>query len=94
MAYQNANIFLGKGGDYYPFENPILSQWVRDCYTGDLLAVQAQAEKDPTLIEKRESVLRYSALFHVIAGARTINPAVKNFSAMNSRMTSKSGSFV
>jgi len=64
------------GGDYNPFDNPTLSQWVRDCYNGDLPAVKSQAEKDPTLIEKRESILRLSALFHVIAGARTIDPAL------------------
>jgi hypothetical protein len=82
------------GGDYNPFDNPTLSQWVRDCYNGDLPAVKAQAEKDPTLIEKRESILRLSALFHVIAGARTIDPALPIPREMKARITSKSGTFL
>ena len=68
------NFFSASGADYNPFQNPLISQWVRDCYNGDLRAIKSQVATDPTLLEKRESVLRLSGLFHVISGARTINP--------------------
>ena len=89
-------LFSASGGDYNPFENPTLSQWVRDCYNGNLPAVKAQVEKDSTVIEKRESVLRQSALFHVIAGARTIDPtaALPVPREMKARLTSTSGTIL
>jgi hypothetical protein len=83
--------FSASGADYNPFENPTLSQWVRDCYNGDLPAVKAHVEKDPTLIEKRESILRMSGLFHVISGAKTIDPAIPIPREMKARLTSESG---
>ena len=66
--------FSASRADYFPFQNMMLSQWVRDCYNGNLRAIKSQLATDPTLLEKRESVLRLSGLFHVISGARTINP--------------------
>lgn len=64
-----------EGGDYSPFENRTLSDWCRDCYNGDLIAVKKHLENDPSVLERRESVLRFSGIFHVVAGAKTLIPA-------------------
>ena len=77
--------------DYSPCRNQLLSDWVRDCYNGNLSAIRKHIEADPMIIEKRESVFRYSGLFHVIFGAVTINPTMSIPDEMKARVTDKTG---
>ena len=41
--------FSGEGADYNPFHNPRLSDWLRDCYNGNLKAVQAHLVRTVTI---------------------------------------------
>ena len=83
--------FTASSGDYNPFANPLLSEWVRDCYNGDLSAVKKQLEAEPTILEKRESVLRLSGLFHIIAGARTVKSTMLIPDELKARVSDETG---
>ena len=55
----------------YNYSN--LSDFGKACYKGNLSVVQMHVENEediPSLIEKRETLLRMSAIFHPIVGAR------------------------
>merc|ERR1711953_1170747 len=66
------------GMDYVPHE-PIfhyLSSWLKVIYSGDYNSMMKMLEnKSPTeikkMINRRESLMNNSAVFHVIVGART-----------------------
>jgi hypothetical protein len=64
---------------------------VRDCYNGDLCAVKKHLEAEPTILEKRESVLRLSGLFHVIAGARTVKSSMMIPDELKARVSDETG---
>jgi len=66
----------GNGMDYNP-ANQHLSDWMRSLYNGDYSAVMNKInETDPenlaNLVEKRESLLNVSGIFHVVIGARSL----------------------
>ena len=70
--------FLATGGDYHPFSSPLMSQWSRDCYKGDLEEVKKHLRVDPCIIDRRESILNVNGLFHTIYGARTLAPGFRS----------------
>jgi hypothetical protein len=65
----NTYFCLGQGGDYFP-ESPHLSEWMKDCYSGDIAKVKAHLKCQPKLLDRRESLLRCNGLLHVILGSR------------------------
>merc|ERR1719187_1030660 len=54
-----------------------LSDWMKNLFKGDLAAMTKEIEKTSEkdlkkLLERRESLLNVSAIFHVVIGARTL----------------------
>lgn len=68
------------GFDYNPDNNGSLTDWCRACYYGDLDKVRkyiagiVTEEDRKQLLERRESMIRFCGIFHVICGAR-MNPS-------------------
>ena len=65
---------IAKGMDYDQAKNHNLSNWSKVCYHGDYDAVKhlisgRSAEEKWHLIETKESLMRFSSLFHVVKGA-------------------------
>lgn len=72
------------GFDYNPESNyPQLSEWCKACFFADLDKVQryisgiVSDDDRLKLLERRESMIRFCAIFHVICGAR-VNPSQKH----------------
>ena len=66
---------LNTGDDYSPMTNENLSQWCKDCYNGDTEKVEERLDSNEGLklwLDYRESSLRFSGLFHVVAGATSL----------------------
>jgi hypothetical protein len=57
------------GADHDPFENPPMSKWSEYCFMSNLGKIKSCLKEDPTLLDRRESYLRYNGLLHVIFGA-------------------------
>ena len=69
-----------KGMDYYPHEKMFthLSDWLKIIFAGDYKAFMKIIDDTPDdqlggLLERRESLLNVSAIFHVIIGARSLS---------------------
>jgi hypothetical protein len=60
---------LVRGADYHPYNNSMMSEWSRACFAADLDKMKSCLEQDPTLLDRRESILRLNGLLHVAAGA-------------------------
>jgi len=75
------------GMDYNP-QNPHLSDWMKSLYYGNYSAVlekinQTSQENLTNLLEKRESLLNVSSIFHVVIGARTLCGDHADFKDLN-----------
>jgi hypothetical protein len=46
----------------------MMSEWSRSCFNADLDKMKTCLEKDPAILDSRESTLRLNGLLHVIAG--------------------------
>jgi hypothetical protein len=64
--------FLDSGADYNPFYNPCMSVWSVDCFKGELEKIKEHVRSDAKIVEMRETVMNVSGVFHVIAGACTL----------------------
>ena len=47
-----------------------MSEWMKACYYGRLDEIKKHLEKEPRLLDRRESLLRMNGLMHVIQGFR------------------------
>ena len=45
-----------------------MSEWMKDCFKGNLDKIKEHLEKEPRLLDRRESLLRMNGLMHVIEG--------------------------
>lgn len=62
--------FAANGADYNPMYDH--SEWAKNCFEGEFDKVKAAVERDPGVLEWRESQLRNGSVLHVIAGARSL----------------------
>ena len=47
-----------------------MSEWMKGCFNGNLDKIKEHLEKEPRLLDRRESLLRMNGLMHVIQGFR------------------------
>jgi hypothetical protein len=49
--------------------NPMMTEWSRVCFKADLDKIKDCLVQDPSLLDRRESILRLNGILHVVAGA-------------------------
>ena len=81
--------------DYNPTNNH-LTDWMRTLYKGDYsltikLLGKLSVSQASKLLEKRESLLNVSAVFHVIIGARCLYGDNALFASMREKIENKNG---
>jgi hypothetical protein len=69
QVFFNTFFCSGNGGDYSP-GSPHLSEWTKDCYSDKIAEVKTHLKCQTKLLDRRESLLRYNGLLHVIFGSR------------------------
>jgi hypothetical protein len=64
-----------------------MSDWMKDCYSGDIAKVKAHFKRQPMLLDRRESLMRFNGLFHVLQGYRQLGSGESVLSVTPKRTT-------
>ena len=67
------SLISANGVDYDPFLNPLMSEWSRACYLGDVGAIRSLlATKGRMMLQLRESIMYFNGVLHVVAGVQRL----------------------